>query len=440
VRLLIVTAWYAPFIHPRAHRWAALAEHWAAQGHEVHVVCGRRRDCAKGLKVNGVYVHRTGFDSLKEWVYYHFGSQNARGRVGALPQKPTFASRIAAWLYRAVWKNLCFPDDAALWYFPAKKRAAQLFAAQPFDVLISVSLPFSGHLVGLFLKKKHPRLTWLADIGDPFSFSPNPQNNLFWFEKINRRLERRVLQTADRCIVTCEALLHKYQHELGQQAVKKMYVIPPLLTNSLAAEQHETRNTKHETRIAFFGALYAPVRTPDALLHLLTQIRLHHPDLYERSEIHFYGEIFPEFFEKLNAESCIRLHGLCSREAAWAAIQQADILLNIGNTTDFQLPSKAVDYLASGKPVLNLSYTERDPFAQFLEKEMPDKSLIFNLKVKNGRVGEQEARRCAEWLGAEKTPVGKEDLERRIAQFSVEKIGEDYLHLAQRTAEHQFRS
>lgn len=438
MRLLIVTAWYAPFIHPRAHRWAALAEHWASQGHEVHVVCGRRRDCVKQLKINGVYVHRTGFDSLKEWVYYHLGTQNARGRVGLKPQRPGPASRLAAWFYRNVWKNLSFPDDAVLWYFPAKKRAAQLLTQHSFDALITVSLPFTGHLVGLFLKKKHPDLTWLADIGDPFSFSPNPQNNRFFFEKTNRHLERRVLQTADRAIVTSEALLRKYQAALGHQAVAKMHVIPPVLTNSPAIENPEPRTPKPETRLAFLGALYAPVRTPDALLHLLAQIRTQYPDLYRRLEVHFYGEIFPEFFEKLNAEPSVRLHGLCSRAATWAAMQQADILLNIGNTTDFQLPSKAVDYLATGCPVLNLSYVECDPFAQFLEKEMPDKSLIFNLKVKNDRVGEEDVRRCAEWLGAEKMPVGKGDLERRIAQFGVEQIGADYLRFAQRTAKHQF--
>jgi len=76
-RLLIITAWYHPFIHPRAHRWTALAEYWAAQGAEVHVVCARRRDCPRESVVNGVQVHQVGFDSLKEVFYYWFGSARA---------------------------------------------------------------------------------------------------------------------------------------------------------------------------------------------------------------------------------------------------------------------------------------------------------------------------------------------------------------------------
>lgn len=376
--------------------------------------------------MNGVHVHRTGFDSLKEVFYHAFGSNTARGRVGVLPQKTALAGRIAAWLYRLVWRNICFPDDACLWYFPAKKRASQLLERHTFDALITVSLPFTGHLIGLFLKKRYPDITWLTDIGDPFSFSPNPLNNSFLFQKINQRLERRVLETADCSIVTDEAMRQKYRTELGRQAVEKMQVIPPVLTN-IGLRTSPLIAHRSPLIVAYFGALYAPVRTPDALLDLLAQTFALYPDLRSQLEVHFYGEIFPEFFEKLIAEPSVRLHGLCSREAAWAAMQEADILLNIGNTTDFQLPSKAVDYLAAGKPVLNLSHTEHDLFADFLEKNIPNKSLILNLKVESGRAGEEAVRRWLEWLGAEKTPVSREDLERRLEPFRVEQVAADYL-------------
>lgn len=380
--------------------------------------------------MNGVRIHRTGFDSLKEVFYWAFGDSSARGRVGTEPKKPTLASDLAAWFYRTTWKKLCFPDDACLWFFPARKRAAQLLERHTFDALITVSLPFTGHLIGLFLKKRYPNITWLTDIGDPFSFSPNPLNNSFLFQKLNRRLERRVLETADHSIVTVEAMRRRYRTELGDRAVEKMHVIPPLLTAVHAVSNFQLPNPNPKLVIGFFGALYAPVRTPYALLDFLRKTFTLYPMLRDQLEVHFYGEIFPEFFEALTAEPCVRLHGLCSREAAWAAMQQADILLNIGNATDFQLPSKAVDYLATGRPVLNLSYTRYDPFADFLEKNIPDKSLIFNLKADKDGVGESEVRRWLAWLGAEKTPVQREDLERRLVPFRVEQVAAEYLSRA----------
>ncbi|HRI59615.1 MAG TPA: hypothetical protein PK228_07825, partial [Saprospiraceae bacterium] len=183
-------------------------------------------------------------------------------------------------------------------------------------------------------------------------------------------------------------------------------------------------------KLGYFGALYAPVRTPDAFLDLLEQTFALQPDLQKRLEVHFYGEIFPEFFKNLTAQPAIRLHGLRSREAVQGAMREMDILLNIGNTTDFQLPSKAVEYLAAGKPVVNLSYTDEDPFAAFFG----DNALILNLKVKNEKVGAGEIRRWLEWLEAEKKIPGEAEIRERITPYLVESIAMRYLLLCNKSA------
>ncbi len=463
LKILIATAWYSPFIHPRAHRWTAIAEHWAKEGHEVHVLTARLRERRSDELVQAVQVHRVGFDSLKEWVYYLLGSRQARGRVGVKPVKPSLLAKFGAWAYKRVWKNLYFPDDACLWYFPAKRKLRQLLHQESFDVLITVSLPFTGHLLGLAARKmasfhsilptsspKNP--FWLADIGDPFSFQASRPNNLFFYGHKNHRLERKILETADAVTVTTEATLCLYRSQFGEKAVAKMSVIPPLYTPcppttpptpSYALASAGKNPPLHQyppptlwlrrvkipqspiTKLGYFGALYAPTRTPDALLDLLQQTFAVHPEWRNRIEVHFYGEVFPEFFDQLNAEPSIQLHGLCSREAVQIAMQEMDILLNIGNTTDFQLPSKAVDYLAAGKPVLNLSYVERDPFAGLFQGN----PLFFNLKVESGRVGNTELRRWLDWLETEKPSFDKAAVGERIKRHLVEQVADGYLRL-----------
>ncbi|MCW5921769.1 MAG: glycosyltransferase [Saprospiraceae bacterium] len=428
MKLLIVTAWYRPFVHPRAHRWTALAEHWAAAGHEVHVVTARHRDCPDEAIVNGVHVRRSGFDSLKEVAYYYFRSKNARGRVGVLPKKPGAFTGLATWLYNAVWKKIYFPDDACLWYFPAKKKARKLLEQEKFDALITVSLPFTGHLIGLRLRNfqsfVNGQTVWLADIGDPFSIQAKPLNNNFLYGKTSRRLEQKVLESADAAIVTTVFTLKKYREQFGEKAVAKMHVIPPLLHPAPNPQTLKPSNLQ-TLRLAYFGALYAPVRTPDAFLDLLEKTFSIRPDLKGKIEVHFYGEVFPEFFEKLAAQPAIRLHGLRSREEVQKALYDIDILLNIGNTTDFQLPSKAVEYLAAGRPILNLSYTDDDPFAAFFGGD----DLVFSLKIKNGRVGEEEVRRWLAWQEGEKKLPSEADLERAISPYRVEAIARRYLDL-----------
>lgn len=418
--MLIVTAWYSPFIHPRAHRWTAIAEHWASEGHEVHVLTAKVRECRQSEVRQGVRVHRVGFDSLKEWVYAGFNVESARGRVGVLPSKPGRFARLAGWFYQSIWKNLYFPDDACVWYFPARRKLKQLLENEAFDVLFTVSLPFTGHLLGL-----GQRVFWVADIGDPFSFQAKAPNNRFLYQHLNRHLERLVLKSAHAVVLTTEAARQKYRAQFGEDAVSRMSVIPPVCTFPLSTDQRSAQRRTSVTKLGYFGALYAPTRTPDAFLKLLSQTFSVSPAWRERLEVHFYGEVFPEFYEMLAAEPVIRLHGLCSRADAWAAMQEMDILVNIGNTTDFQLPSKAVDYLASGKPILNLSYTQNDPFAKFFEGN----PMVFNLIVEEERVTEVELQHWLAWLEGEKPSLSEAEIKRLISPFSVKSIAERYLEL-----------
>ena len=442
-----------------------------SEGHEVHVLTARHRDCPNEAVVNGVQVHRVGFDSLKEAIYYYFGGKNPRGRVGASPQKPGWLTRLTGWFYNTFWKNIYFPDDACLWYFPAKKKTKEMLDTGGFDLLITVSLPFTGHLIGLStvrrtsrsvemyastdLDVRRTKTTWVADIGDPFTLQIKSLNNSFLYGKLSRRLERRVLESADAVTVTTEFTLQKYRDEFGDAAVARMYVVPPLLhpVNPTPCPSPTGRGDVEYSRedaddvaarstsplpvgegpgvglkLGYFGALYAPIRTPDAFLDLLEQTFALRHDLRERLEVHFYGEIFPEFFENLSAQPAIRLHGLRSREEARHAMREMDILLNIGNTTDFQLPSKAVEYLATGKPIVNLSYTDEDPFAAFFIGN----ALVLNLKVTNGRVGEGEVRRWLEWLEAAKIIPGEAEIRERITPYLVGAIAMRYLLLGNR--------
>lgn len=432
MRLLIITAWYFPFIHPRAHRWTVLAEHWAAQGFEVHVVCARQGNCPLRATVNGVQVHRIGFDSLKEVVYHWVRSTNARGRVGGGVQRPTVGSRLAAWLYKVIWKNIFFPDDACLWYFPARRKVLDLLAEGAFDGVISVSLPFTGHLVGLVAKRRHPDLRWVADIGDPFTIQAQPLNNTLFYGRLSRRLEKKILEAADGVAVNNPAAVAAYQATFGAVA-QKIVVIPPLLHPGMEEEGPEvsgkniffTPPGQTALQIGYFGAFYAPVRTPDAFLDLLEKTFDLYPEWRNRLQVHFYGDIFPEFWEKLTRQPAIRLYGLRSRREVRLAMRQMDVLLNIGNLTDFQLPSKAVEYFASGKPVVHLSYLENDPFTAFWGNQPG----LFEVKVEKNEVSEAGVRRWVTFLEAAQKDIPVFSRTEQTRRFMAPIVGAAYLEL-----------
>ncbi|MCC6460274.1 MAG: glycosyltransferase [Saprospiraceae bacterium] len=396
---------------------------------EVHVLCSRRRGCPADGLLNGVWVHRAGFDSLKEVLYYLLGSKGGRGRVGGGASRPGWGLRVLTWLYKYLWKNIYFPDDAMLWYFPARRRARRLLQVQSFDAVLTVSLPFTGHLIGLYLRKRFPALPWLADMGDPFTIQAQAPNNSLLYGRWSRFLEKKILRRADVAVVTNDGAQRALKQVLGADE-DKITVVQPLLH----PEPHEVPVARAVAlagtgspvlRLGYFGAFYAPTRTPDAFLDLLKRTFEHRPDWRGRLEVHVFGDIFPEFWDQLQQQPAIHLYGLRSRQDVRAAMYQMDLLLNIGNITDYQLPSKAVDYFASGKPVLHLSFVPSDPFVSFWGEEPG----LLRLDVENKQVTGPSFVRWLCYLDGACTCLRAGVARAALRPFTVGTIGRQYLEL-----------
>ncbi len=395
------------------------------------MVCARRRDCQREHQLNGVHIHRAGFDSLKEVAYYLSGSTHGRGRVGTGVHRPAGLMRVLSWVYNRVWKKIYFPDDAGLWYFPARRKVLQLLENHTFDAVITVSLPFTGHLIGQMVKRRFPGLCWLVDIGDPFTIQARPLNNPWLYGRLSEQLEKAVLDRADATVVTNEAAKQAYETKFGLPN-RSITIIPPLLHPPVSEKGMPfsvlpARDTGVKTlHIGYFGAFYAPVRTPDAFLELLNKTLTLQPKWKGRLTVHIFGDIFPEFYAKLAQHPDIRLYGLRSRQEVRFAMEQMDVLVNIGNVTDYQLPSKAVEYLAAGKPVVHLSLVERDPFVAFWS----DWPGLLTLSVRNARVTDTSFERWLSFLDAPPSVIVPEPIRSaRLREFSVETVAAQYAYL-----------
>ena len=63
-----------------------------------------------------------------------------------------------------------------------------------FDIIISVSLPFTSHLCAYILKKRISA-EWYMDIGDPFSLKINsPENNKIIYSYLNKFYEKNFIK------------------------------------------------------------------------------------------------------------------------------------------------------------------------------------------------------------------------------------------------------
>lgn len=427
MRILIVTHTYRPDPMPRAYRWTAIAEEWASRGTQVDVVTTGRQSGEASDQQSGVVVHRVGerlIGRLTGRLKPKRSSEDlgSPGRGGIRGVIFTLAKRI----YDSIWKQIFWPDYACLWYWPGLRKAKRLCGANRYDCVITVSHPFTGHLVGLGLKKAFPGLRWVVDIGDPFSLdSTVPSNNVRLYRRLNRRIDRRVLEVCDAISVTVEgckaSLIDEFSLDSG-----KIKVIPPLFSLSQTPKADAPPFAKNGfIDLVYIGVLYADIRRPDGLLSLLNTVQSSIANI----RLHFFGEQrgcddcfsrFPQLMEKT-----VVLHGPVARNRVSAILSSADILINIGNQTSHQLPSKLVEYIAAGKPILNVVGADVDTSVEFLK----DYPAALSLTCDSDGPSADATRRVVEFL-REPPEITKSCIDRLLGEFELKPITDAYTGLA----------
>ena len=315
-------------------------------------------------------------------------------------------------------RQIQWPDFAWTWIIPATNCVRKLLAENSYDVLISVSLPFSGHVVGAMANEAETQMD--HGCGRSFLFyGENSVNNFVLYNKVNVAVERRYFQEADGISVTTSATRREYVKRFPE-AVGKVHVIPPLLSGRITAGGvKESNGTNRRSRqMLFVGELYKDIRTPYRLINCFYKAQ---EKINEDVELHFVGgyEGLETFVEKIKDKSVI-FHGRQHHDIAIKMMMESDWLVNIGNETSFQLPSKLVEYEDSGKPILNICSSAEDSSAKFLRDYPSAVSLYINTDVT-----EEHVSALARFLETAK-PLDETVRTQWERRFSIEPISRSY--------------
>lgn len=128
-------------------------------------------------------------------------------------------------------------------------------------------------------------------------------------------------------------------------------------------------------------------------------------------------------FEKYDLlKKNLYFHGLVTRETVASAMKESHFLLNIGNTTNYHLPSKSAEYLMSGKPIINICQNEEDTFQKFMQ----DYLLICNLH--NGAANNSQTLNHFIQNNINKS-VSTEIITQLIQPYTLESVANSYFKL-----------
>ena len=387
MKVLIISYHFYPENNPRAFRWYEISKQLIAKGIEVDVITNNNDNSDYELK-KGIRIFKVGKSVAK---YYNSND-------GKLPQddRGNLVKRIKIGIYSVLkvahkytWRKLYWPDFAFLWYFHGVRKSNSLMKDHKYDRMITVSLPFTCHLIGSRLKQKYPDLFWLADSGDPFSFQDLDEiNNNVLYKRLNYRSENRIFESSDKLTFTTQGTLYEYK-KIFPACASKFVVIPPLVQTDVSNLKRSNIFKKRKNDkiiLSYFGVLYKNIRNPVGLLYMLDSLTSSQSELASKIELHFFGDhtsCLKTFDAYPSLSKNITFHGSVSKEKAFMAMQQSDVLINIGNHTNYQLPSKIVEYLAALKPIINIISILDDSSKVYLDT-FP---FVFNYKINDDITG-----------------------------------------------------
>ena len=335
-------------------RWLFLANYFAAKGMDVTVYVPNNPRIAQRDDALRQKVHQ-GITEIKVdgWEPMQHSSKPIGENLG---EKRAVVKRFMLW----VRANFFIPDARVYW----AKAATQVFLKQhkqkPIDLIITSGPPHSLHIIGMQAKQQTGML-WIADFRDPWTgFFQNRSLPLSKKAKQkHKQLEQKVLQHADRVVVTAPSLKSDFKTHNPNIAV---------LTNGY--EQLLPTLTAAATGMVYAGSLKAQ-QNPTVLWQAIASLIKSNAAFGEAFSLDVYGKVATSIkaeVKSLGIETHVRFLGYQPKEVVDVQLTNAKALLLLGINmpmTANVIHGKLFEYMAAQRPVLGIGPKPSDMQALF---------------------------------------------------------------------------
>ncbi|MEJ2117305.1 MAG: glycosyltransferase [Alphaproteobacteria bacterium] len=250
-----------------------------------------------------------------------------------------------------------YDDLVADWRADAEAKALGLIRQHSPDALVTFAQPWVDHLIGLRVKARCRTLPWVAHFSDPWVDSLYSQGEDKRLLRMWRRQEKSVVKAADVLVFVTERTADLVMKKYPAEWRKKVYVVPHGYDLDLLRDlpQEPPTTFKHRCQFVYTGNFYGE-RNPLPLLRALGKIRRERPQ-FILPNFRFVGRSASEYAARaheLGIEDLVEFAPSVGYLDALNAAANADVLLSLDADTENSVffPSKLVDYLMFGKPIL----------------------------------------------------------------------------------------
>lgn len=250
------------------------------------------------------------------------------------------------------------------------KKAKALHQKYGYDLILTSHYPNRAVSAIAQLPDSYPKMLYLMD---PPKFLFEPVSHAFLKKKVfgqYLKKNRTILTTPFIRQALTEQGFGKYDHKIEQMG------FPVMETNPYTPTDHDIVMDPTKINLLFCGRIYDDVRSPKYFLDIVSR-------LDARFCVYFVGFDCQNLRDRFHFQTEAQVVTLPNQtyQVALNAMHDADILINIGNSVSVHMPSKTLEYINTGKPIVNLHkredcttlyYTKRYPLCLDLPEYDPD--------------------------------------------------------------------
>lgn len=366
-KILIITYYWPPAGGPGVQRWLKFAKYLPEFGWKPTIYTPENpsyplldesllKDVPKDLEI----VKTNIWEPYQLAEKLNKSNKKFKGGQFDVGKNQSWKSKLSIW----VRGNFFIPDARVFWVSPSINFLSKYLKENHFDALVTTGPPHSMHLIGLGLKKKFPKLKWIADFRDPWT-------EISYYKHLkltkssdskHRDLETTVFKNADITLATSYTDAENFR----KQGAKAVCITNGFDVESTADfEQKNKKRNQQKFTLSYIGVL-EQLRNPEILWEVLNESLTENEDFNKDFQLKFAGRIDDQILKNIE-NSHLKNHidnlGYISHDKAVEEMYSSNVLLITNfpeETSKGIIPGKIFEYLATGKTILSFGPKEAD--------------------------------------------------------------------------------
>ncbi|MCW6625056.1 hypothetical protein [Yersinia ruckeri] len=340
MKILIINYFYPPVVNAHSYRWHEITKEWIRKGHKVDIITSALLEHESDKKPN---IMRVGWK--KE-------SNSIMNSIGENKSDRSSSSKLISTI-KKIYRRFYWPD--AWWFWiPSVFMAIFTKRKEEYNLIVSYYPCMASVLAGVYYKIMNKDTRFIIDYGDPFSVSNTMQpNNYKLYSWLNSTLEQFIFKYADVVSFTNNRTLDLY---LKKYKSNKFTVIPHLTNIEESYVSENLSGVQERFQIVYMGSFHKGIREPYELFSIISDVNKKFP-----LELIIYG---PDNGFKLKEyeSDCIKYFGMISKDSLPSILKRAGAIVNVNNINCCMTPSKIVEAISTGIPIINIKNKVNDDY------------------------------------------------------------------------------